>query len=74
MEATEYLHQYLKNSKLVVIEATGHYPQLSYPGETVSTILESVNVAGEITLMNAVAKRITSWSKDEAYGQELSFK
>lgn len=46
LESAEYLHKHLKNSKLIVMEATGHYPQISYPEETVNTILEYINVAG----------------------------
>lgn len=38
LEAAEYLHQHLKNSKLVVMKATGHYPHVSYPEETVQLI------------------------------------
>lgn len=46
LESAEYLHKHLKNSKMIVMEATGHYPQLSYPDETVHTILEYLNAAG----------------------------
>lgn len=46
LESAEYLHRHLKNSKLVVMKATGHYPQLSSPEETVHTILEYINLAG----------------------------
>lgn len=46
LAAAEYLHQHLKKSKLVVMEAKGHYPQLSSPKETVHTILEYIHVAG----------------------------
>lgn len=45
LESAEYLHKHLKNSKMVVMEATGHYPQISYPEETVSTILEYIDAA-----------------------------
>jgi len=34
----EYLEQHLRNSKLVVLEATGHCPNLSAPEETVAAI------------------------------------
>lgn len=40
LESAEYLHRNLRNSKFVVMKATGHYPQLSYPEETVNTIDE----------------------------------
>ncbi len=40
LDSAKYLHTHLINSKLVVMEATGHYPQLSSPEETVNTILE----------------------------------
>lgn len=43
LESAEYLHNHLEKSELVVMEATGHYPQLSYPEETVRTILEYIN-------------------------------
>lgn len=45
LASAEYLHAHLKNSKLVVMEATGHYPQLSSPEETIRTILEYIHVA-----------------------------
>lgn len=41
---------------------------------TLSSIAEGIlvtNLAGEITLMNAVAERLTSWAKAEAYGQDI---
>lgn len=47
IEAAEYLHKNLKNSKLVVMNATGHYPHLSYPEETFRLIdeyLDSLNL------------------------------
>lgn len=40
LNTAEYLHKNLKNSKLVVMNATGHYPHLSYPKETVELINE----------------------------------
>lgn len=41
---------------------------------TLSSIAEGIlvtNLEGKITLMNAVAERLTSWSKAEAYGQDI---
>lgn len=41
---------------------------------TISSIAEGIlvtNLAGEITLMNAVAERLTAWTKAEAYGQNI---
>lgn len=41
---------------------------------TLSSIAEGIlvtDLAGEITLMNDVAERLTSWSKAEAYGQDI---
>lgn len=38
LETAKYLHKNLKGSELVVMKATGHYPQLSYPKETVEVI------------------------------------
>jgi sigma-B regulation protein RsbQ len=34
----EYVHQKLPNSRLVIMKATGHCPNLSAPGETISAI------------------------------------
>ena len=36
----EYMHQKIKNSKLVYMKATGHCPNLSAPEETISAIKE----------------------------------
>lgn len=41
---------------------------------TLSSIAEGIivtNLAGDITLMNDVAERLTSWPKEEAYGQDI---
>ena len=40
LETAKYLHKHLQNSKLVVMHATGHYPHLSYPEETVTLITD----------------------------------
>lgn len=45
LDSAEYLHNHLEERELIVMEATGHYPQLSYPEETVRTILEYINPA-----------------------------
>jgi sigma-B regulation protein RsbQ len=34
----EYVHQHIKNSKMAVIEGTGHCPHLSHPSETITHI------------------------------------
>jgi sigma-B regulation protein RsbQ len=34
----EYVHRHLPNSELAVLNATGHCPHLSAPGETVAAI------------------------------------
>jgi sigma-B regulation protein RsbQ len=34
----EYVHEHLPNSELVLMEATGHCPNLSAPDETVAAI------------------------------------
>jgi sigma-B regulation protein RsbQ len=34
----EYLAKHLRNSKLVVLDATGHCPNLSAPDETIAAI------------------------------------
>lgn len=39
----EYVHQRLANSKLVVMEATGHCPNLSAPEETIADIKDFLN-------------------------------
>jgi sigma-B regulation protein RsbQ len=36
----EYMHQKMKNSKLVLMKATGHCPNLSAPEETISAMKE----------------------------------
>lgn len=38
LETAKYLHKNLQNSRLVVMNATGHYPHLSNPEETVMLI------------------------------------
>ncbi|WP_318617401.1 alpha/beta hydrolase [Sporosarcina sp. YIM B06819] len=35
LEIAHYLHTHLHNSKLILMEATGHNPHLSYPEETI---------------------------------------
>lgn len=40
IEVGEYLHKYLKNSELFIMEAKGHYPHISHPKETVSMITQ----------------------------------
>lgn len=35
----EYLHEHMPNSKLVVVDARGHYPHISQPQKTVDIIL-----------------------------------
>jgi sigma-B regulation protein RsbQ len=43
IEAANYLHENIKNSVLNVIEAKGHYPQLSCPHDTSEVILNYLN-------------------------------
>jgi sigma-B regulation protein RsbQ len=38
MEVGEYVHRHLRNSTLVVLDATGHCPNLSAPVQTVAAI------------------------------------
>jgi sigma-B regulation protein RsbQ len=38
MSVGEYVHQHLPNSRLVVLNATGHCPHLSAPDETIAAI------------------------------------
>ncbi len=41
---------------------------------TISSIVEGIivtNLSGKITLMNAVAERLTSWPKKDAYGEDV---
>lgn len=40
IEAAEYLNKNLKGSSLKVIDAKGHYPHISMPGETAGLILD----------------------------------
>jgi len=42
IEISQYLHKNLQNSQLVLMEATGHNPHLSYPEETVRHIQEFI--------------------------------
>ncbi|EYD74741.1 Hydrolase of unknown specificity RsbQ [Rubellimicrobium mesophilum DSM 19309] len=37
-EVGEYVHRKLPNSQLVILDATGHCPNLSAPGETIRAI------------------------------------
>ena len=39
----EYVHKHLPNSKLVVMRATGHCPNLSAPEETIAAIRSFVD-------------------------------
>jgi sigma-B regulation protein RsbQ len=41
-EVGNYVHQHLTNSSLVVLQATGHCPQLSAPDETIGAIIEGL--------------------------------
>lgn len=43
IQVAEYLHANLKESTLKVIDARGHYPNLSRPKETAELILEYIN-------------------------------
>lgn len=40
VQVGHYLHKYIDNSTLVLMEAKGHYPHISHPDETLATILE----------------------------------
>ncbi len=39
----EYMHRQMANSKLVIMKATGHCPNLSAPGETIQAITDFLN-------------------------------
>lgn len=39
----EYMHRHMANSKLVIMKATGHCPNLSAPGETIQAITDFLN-------------------------------
>jgi sigma-B regulation protein RsbQ len=39
----EYLQRTLPNSQFVLMRATGHYPQLSEPDETIRAIRDFIN-------------------------------
>jgi sigma-B regulation protein RsbQ len=39
----EYMHRHMANSKLVIMKATGHCPNLSAPGETIQAITGFLN-------------------------------
>jgi sigma-B regulation protein RsbQ len=41
-EVGHYMHSQIKNSKLVLMEATGHCPNLSAPGETITVIMDFI--------------------------------
>jgi sigma-B regulation protein RsbQ len=38
MEVGRYVHEHLAGSQLVVLDATGHCPNLSAPGQVVSAM------------------------------------
>lgn len=38
MEAAEYLHRHIKNSRLQVVDAEGHFPHISAPNEIITAI------------------------------------
>lgn len=44
IEVGEYLHQHLKNSRLHILDAKGHYPHISHPQETASVIKDYLEV------------------------------
>lgn len=44
-EVGAYVHDHIKGSRLVVLAATGHCPQLSAPAETADAILPFVSAA-----------------------------
>jgi len=39
----EYMHRHMANSKLVIMKATGHCPNLSAPDETIQAITDFLN-------------------------------
>ena len=39
----EYMHRQMANSKLVIMKATGHCPNLSAPDETIQAITDFLN-------------------------------
>ena len=45
-EVGEYVHRHLRGSTLRLMEATGHCPHLSHPGETIATIHRYLEEAG----------------------------
>lgn len=42
MEASQYLHEHLRNSSLVFLNVRGHYPHLSHPVLTIKHLLDHV--------------------------------
>lgn len=49
LEAAQYMHDNLQNSQLIVMKATGHYPHLSNPQETVMLINDYLSKGGTIS-------------------------
>lgn len=43
MKVGEYLNKHIRNSQLVVLEATGHCPHLSHPSETIEIIKKYIS-------------------------------
>ncbi|MXV15581.1 alpha/beta fold hydrolase [Hufsiella ginkgonis] len=41
-ETAEYLHRHIKDSKLAIIDARGHFPQISAPAEIIKAIKEFI--------------------------------
>lgn len=42
MEASQYLHEHLAGSKLVLLDVRGHYPHLSHPSLTIEHLLAHI--------------------------------
>ncbi|GGD78191.1 alpha/beta fold hydrolase [Paenibacillus nasutitermitis] len=47
LEAGEYLHRHLRNSTFQLMEAKGHYPHISHPGETIGFIQDYLQNKGQ---------------------------
>lgn len=46
LEVGDYIHAHLENSTLKILKASGHYPHLSHPGETIRLMKEYLDKRG----------------------------
>jgi sigma-B regulation protein RsbQ len=52
-EVGEYIHRKLPGSALKVMQATGHCPHMSHPGETIDSIREYLKAEDSVAISPA---------------------